>query len=142
MTNQHAYFQVSLKALIIKDKRVLTLISPDKKFDFPGGRISEEEVELDFRLTLEREIKEELSDNFKFEIGQPIFFSKRKYFKNSSQYNVIAIFFTTAATNSEISLSDEHESYRWMSFNELLKSAENFVSEDEYNKLKDYLTFL
>lgn len=134
-----ALFQISLKSLIIKDHKILTLISKNGHYDFPGGRIDNNEIKEEFGVTLKRELAEELSANFKFKIGPFAFASKRVYRKDKSDFNVLALFFNITALNNEISLSDEHQSLEWLTISELLSNPDKFVSIDEFNHLKDYL---
>lgn len=134
-----ALFQISLKALIIKDQKVLTLISKDNFFDFPGGRINTNEVKLAFNTSLNRELNEELSKDFRFKIKQFAFASKRVFQKEKIDQPVIALFFNVTALNESINLSDEHQDYKWLKISELLAYPEKFVSVDEFNQLKNYL---
>ncbi len=134
-----ALFQISLKALIVKNQAVLTLISKDGFFDFPGGRINNDEIKMEFSASLNREISEELSENFKFRVENFAFAAKRVFRIDKSNNDVLALFFNVTALNEDIKLSDEHQEYQWLKVQDLLAQPERFVSIDEFNKLKDYL---
>lgn len=43
MTSNYALFQISLKSLIIERGKLLVLITPTGYYDFPGGRINQNE---------------------------------------------------------------------------------------------------
>ena len=139
--SEYALFQVSVKSLIIDNGKLLTLYSSDGKYDFPGGRINGNEVEYDLELSLKREIEEELSKEFKFKINNFAFSSKRFYVKNNQRFDILVTFFDTTAVNRQIKLSDEHTSFELLTFSEIFKNPDKFVSEEEYRELKKYLSF-
>ncbi len=63
-------FEVSLKAFVIRDQRVLLLQEADTGFwELPGGRIDVGEELIPHVDVLTREIEEELGANFRVEIG-------------------------------------------------------------------------
>ncbi len=138
---EYALFQVSLKSLIINNDKLLTLYSPDGKYDFPGGRINSDEVNHDLEISLTREMEEELSEDFKFKINNFAFSSKRFYFKGGQRFDVLVIFFDATAINRKIKLSDEHSSFDWLNFSDVFKNPDKFVSKEEHDQLKQYLSF-
>ncbi len=141
-SSNFALFQVSLKSLIIDGDKLLTLYSPDGKYDFPGGRINSDEIDDDFEQSLSREIEEELSVDFKFKINEFAFSSKRYYMKDGVKHHVLVVFFSASALNSNIKLSDEHSSYEWLSFSDIVKNPDKFVSDSEHKHLNNYLSLL
>lgn len=64
-------FQVSLKAFIVRDGRVLFLREADTGcWELPGGRIDVGEETLDHADVLARELREELGPSFRVDLGR------------------------------------------------------------------------
>lgn len=100
-------------AVIIKDKKILLTQRGygeyKDKWEFPGGKIEKDESKED---AIKREIKEELDasikiDNFlcKVEYDYTIFYLKMNVF--------------CVSLEDEHIIFKEHESYKWISFNDL-----------------------
>ena len=137
--NNHALFQVTLKAVVKKQEEILLLITQDGYFDFPGGRIDESEVDIPFTSNLEREIAEECGNNFTLKILGPAFIAKRQYTKNGQTHKIIAIYYEALYVGGDITLSDEHSNYEWVKPAELIKYPDKFVSKDEFEQFDNYL---
>lgn len=136
--DNYAYFQVSIKALVKKGEELLLLITPDNYYDFPGGRLNKDETNLDLIDILKREISEELGPDFKYQIKDIAFISKRKFNLNQEQKDVLAIFYEIEYVSGDIKLSDEHDKHKWIKPQEIISNPENFVSADEYNLYKKH----
>lgn len=100
-------------AVIIKDKKILLTQRGNgeykDKWEFPGGKIEKDESKED---AIKREIKEELDasikvDNFlcKVEYDYTTFYLKMNVF--------------CVSLEDEHIIFKEHESYKWISFNDL-----------------------
>jgi len=94
---------------------------------------------LPFKTALEREIREELGSNIQLNINNISLVSKRQYNLDGKDHHVVAIYFDAAYLRGDIILSDEHERLQWLTPKELLQH-DKFVSQDEYDQLKKYLT--
>lgn len=141
MLTDHALYQVTLKALLLKDNRLLTLITPDGYLDFPGGRVDESERGLGWEDSLRREAREELGGNIAFDVGETAFVAKRQYTFERKTYYVAAIFFACQFRGGEITLSDEHSRFAWLEPAELIRGDYKYVSEDERQRLRAYFAF-
>lgn len=135
----HALYQVATKALIFDGDRVLVLETPDGFIDFPGGRVDESERDVPWTNALRREIAEEIGRSVQVDVGQTLFVSKRQYHKDGQTYHIAAIFFDCQYQSGDITLSDEHGSYGWLTLQQLLADHRQFVSEDERTQLRAYL---
>lgn len=63
-------FEVSLKAFVVRERRVLLLQEADTGYwELPGGRIDVGEERIPHRDVLGRELAEELGPDFKVDIG-------------------------------------------------------------------------
>lgn len=103
------------KALIKKQNKYLVLqrsLKDDSnpgKWDFPGGNIGEGE---DLNTALAREVFEEAGLTIK--IIRPL---KLKSFV--SKKNCIAVVYETEYVSGDVKISDEHNTFKWVSFEEL-----------------------
>ncbi len=122
-SSNNAEFHVSLK-FIVKDKkgRILLLKMPANSsmagfYDFPGGRISKNEVDSPFSKIIKRELCEELGNKFSYKIAEiPVAISRHDYVSkitNKKQY-IFWVFFEANLNKGEITLSEEHEDYSWI----------------------------
>jgi len=136
--NNFAYFQISTKALLNKDKEILLLITNDGYYDFPGGRMDKLEVDLDLEQILIRELQEELGKDLKFKINNLVFATKRHYDKNNLDQHVLALFFDVNYLTGNIQLSDEHSESQWMKPQSILNHPEKFMSQNEYIQFQNY----
>lgn len=135
----HALFQVSLKAIVRKDNKLLTLRTPTGYVDFAGGRINEEEINLDNKTALLRELKEELGEQVQANIDNVLFVVRRDYTSRGKTSHIIAIYYNAVLANPDaIIISDEHVSYEWLTIDELLALKDLFMSQDEYTQFAKY----
>lgn len=147
----HANFNVSLKLILVNNKKqILGLTVPFKSsfagfYDLPGGRIDVNELQHDFVKTLKREVKEEVG-NIKFKLVEaPItavkYIVPGKFFKNKKDLNMIYIFFVGQYLSGKIKLSWEHNGYEWLDINP--KNVRKYfyknylVGVEQYLKLKN-----
>lgn len=117
------FFHVSLK-IILKDSsgRFLLLKMKDDSsmsgyYDFPGGRIGENESEQPLPEIIKRELIEEVGPKVKYKLDpRPVSYSVHNY--NSKKYsqiiNIFCIFFEADYLGGEIHLSEEHKDYDWV----------------------------
>lgn len=124
MQTEHEYYQLSLKVIMKNDNgEVLGLGGlPDGIFagfyDFPGGRVSKGEFNLDFSEVIKREIFEELGE-IKYEIfSQPVAVGKTFVpsikTRSGKDINVLYLFFEAKYLGGDIVISEEHIDYRWI----------------------------
>ena len=138
---ENALYQVAVKLLLTQNDKILVLKSPDGKVDFPGGRISNEEISLPQEISLAREVDEELGGDVRYSEPKLLFTSLRTY-TTDTLHHVLALFFTAEYRAGDIVLSDEHSSFEWINPVELEKSPESFVSENEYSQYAKHLKYL
>ena len=126
-------FGIALKALIKnKEGKYLILHKSDKddinpnQIDIPGGRM---EFGEDFISALKREIKEEL--NIEIEIGKP----SRVWSLIKDNLHLIGITFNAQYLTGEIKLSFEHDSYSWVSKEEIANGNYPLWIKEEFKSL-------
>lgn len=119
-------FYIGQKALIVKDNKVLVLFRDDSLPDLPGSKIQIGEV--DVIAAVKREVKEETNLTISvgkilgttiIELPQHIIDTKAK----KSRY-IYLVLYEATSVSGEITLSEEHTSYKWL-------------SREEYNALGD-----
>jgi len=133
-----ALYEIATKSLLWKEGKILLVIQPDGKYDFPGGRMDRSEMNLDLFKVLTREIDEELGATIKFKVRDFAFISKRYYKRDGIEHNILAIFFNVQYLSGEIKLSDEHIDFRWIDPKSIISSPELFVTPDEFKQYKSY----
>ncbi len=101
-------FKISVKALIIKNNKLLVLFRKNSPI-LPGGQVEEGET---LEEALRREIKEELSCEAK-KIDGPY------YCKTMPKNRKVYLYYLVELEECEIKLSEEHDSYKWVPLKEL-----------------------
>jgi 8-oxo-dGTP diphosphatase len=104
-------FFVGQKAFIERDRKVLVLYSKRGFLDMPGGRIAD--GEWDLAEALKREVREETS--LEIEVGQPFI----TWFFEPPETSPFLVGYKCRWLSGEVQLSEEHESYLWVSRNTL-----------------------
>lgn len=137
---KHALYQVATKALIFNADRILALTTPDGYLDFPGGRVDESERDIPWEEALKREVSEEVGESVKLDIGKTCFVSKRQYNKDGTEHHIAAIYFECQFKGGDITLSEEHGDFAWMTPSELVAQSAHFISVDEQHKIKEYFS--
>ena len=126
-------YWVGQKAFIERDGKVLVVIDPDEGLDFPGGRIDKGEEDLE--ASLKREVHEE--SGLEIEVGHP-FSAWHNIFPKGHKYEgqrVYLIGFRCTYISGEVTLSEEHNAYRWVSrddFHEVNDGTEYFQYLKKY----------
>jgi hypothetical protein len=62
------------------------------------------------------------------------------WYKNSKENRLIAIFYEADYISGKIELSDEHTRYTWVEPQSILNKPKKFMSQDEYNNYKNYIS--
>ena len=123
-------FYVGVKGVIVIDDKILLLKRSSKEklasfWDMPGGRIVGDE---NFEIVLKRELIEELGDVQKVSV-QDLLHVFRLPYDVEEKYGLLLLFFKVTVAIEAITLSEEHESYRWVHKNDI---AHFLTSEEKY----------
>lgn len=122
MMSKHALMQIAQQAIIVdQDGRVLLLRRPDGNWQFAGGRLEEGESWSD---GLRREVEEEtgITD---LDIGPALLVATWVY-KGVPLYGT---YFYCQTETTNITMSDEHEEYRWVTSKEDLDEIQFWHSD-------------
>lgn len=111
-------FQVGLKAFVWHRQRLLIVQENNaaSRWELPGGRIDEGELERPLTDVLRRELTEELGAAFACTIGGPV-----ASWVRHSRDRALPVFLTgfhCADASGEIVLSDEHRAHHWLAAHE------------------------
>jgi len=111
-------FFVGVKAVIVRDGKVLLLRHATKDFwDMPGGRIDDDET---IEQALRRELCEELPSHREPQIGR-LLNAYRVPGSIQDDLGLVLLFYRVDATfDGEMTLSDEHSDYAWVTLDEAL----------------------
>ncbi|MBT3255215.1 MAG: NUDIX domain-containing protein [Deltaproteobacteria bacterium] len=106
-----------VKAIIVKDGKVLVLVENDGRLDLPGGRVEENE---DLSVALDREIFEETGLSVK--IREIVLCWS---FEKTSKLRIDGATYLCSYVAGKVRLSHEHSKYFWAKTQELdrLRSA-------------------
>jgi ADP-ribose pyrophosphatase YjhB (NUDIX family) len=122
---------VAVNAFLIKDNKFLLLKRNDPPLIWgpPGGKL---EVNEDPVTGLIREVKEET--NLDIEVVMPV----TTWFGEFNDKKIFAVDYLSYYVSGEIKLSAEHNSYRWLTLQELRKEQEKYFISESGFKLKDF----
>ena len=135
-------FMISLK-ILLKNKKgeYLLLKTPDTtpgwfgKYDLVGGRINDNEVNIDFHKLISREVKEEIGPKIKYKLRKdPVALGKYQ-FKDGRC--ILYILFEAKYISGKIKISEEHTEYIWKKLN--AQNAEKFFHAKFTKLFKTYL---
>jgi 8-oxo-dGTP diphosphatase len=124
-------YNISLKCFLHNSKwEVLILKTPENSsfygmYDFPGGRIDEDEFKTDYIEILKRELYEEAwVENIEIE-KKVVAIARHKAegkftSKNISEYLYYNFFEAFLLENQEIKISHEHQEYLWVKLDEII----------------------
>ena len=115
-------FHIAAKAVIVKDNKALVLkeVNRFSGFDLPGGKIDENE---NIEVALKRELKEELGLT-EFTTGNLLHVYERQDYKKNG-FSLMLVFYEVFTDDFKITLSEEHDEYKWISKQDVMEMAEN-----------------
>lgn len=140
-------YQVSLKAIIKNSKNEILILNAHNDgnfagfYDFPGGRIDENEFNVPFEKILMREIKEEIG-NVKIKLNPtPIALGRHAFQSRQSAGNkeihVLYVFFEAKYFSGKIKISNEHLGFKWVKFNK--QNAKKYFCSGILEGVRTYL---
>jgi len=119
MENKDRYY-VAVKAFITDGENRL-LITKDRfgAWDIPGGRFKEDEFETPLKDVLDRKMREELGNDFKYDLGRPEIFMRHERLEilpdgDREKRRIFAIAYEAKYLGGEIKLGESHERYEWV----------------------------
>ncbi len=134
-------YHVAVKTFIRKEDEILLCKDIANEWDLPGGRISADEFDLSLEKILQREIEEELGKNIQYQNHgiACVFRHKRpEITENKAEVKIFIVGFDVEYISGEITLSDEHNEYKWIS----IDIAEKYLESGQKDGLKKYREYL
>ncbi len=138
MPKTHDYYQISLKLLIKNKNNEILLLKVGGNntsayngyYDFPGGRIDEEEFKTDLPKILQREVEEEVGNELKYQLlnDNPVGYGRHEDFSHRLNKDVryFYLLFEASIISGDIKISNEHVDYVWMPYDEIKSNLEKF----------------
>jgi len=122
---------VAVNAFLIKDNQFLLLNRNDPPLIWgpPGGKL---EINEDPILGLKREVKEETG--LEIEIIMPV----TTWFGSFNNKKIFAVDYLCRYKSGEIILSEEHNSFKWLSLQDLKDSERKYFEMKSGFKLKHF----
>lgn len=136
MKRDYATYQVGLKILLRKRRKILFLRAANKRtVDQPGGRIDNVEAKIPLEKIIAREVKEELG-NVKYTLGAPLF-QFRRYIQKYKRWVFLTVY-DARFISGKIKLSPEHSGHMWIDPKTYQFSKYDFVNEEERKTFMGY----
>jgi len=144
-------YQVSLKAFLKNEEGELLAMAKDKGsfaglYDFPGGRIEEDEFTTPLKEILMRELKEEIGDvdidleDAPVAVGRHLIPSDvNKQGEDVPEIHVLYVFFEGLLKNGDVSISSEHSGYEWLKTDAIIKEPKKYFSSGNLEAVVSYL---
>ncbi len=132
----YGLFHVAQKILLKKDGKILFLKMSNGKWDFPGGRIDNDEYTSPLTSALAREIREELGQGIVYNLG-PLAMQFRRYVANRDMYVFITVFEAAYVSGTE-TLSFEHVGSEWIDPDTFSFVPDEFCNAEEYEAVMNY----
>jgi 8-oxo-dGTP diphosphatase len=104
-----AFIKHEGKILVIRESSSYTDSTQPTKFDVVGGRVEPGENHRD---ALVREVKEETG--LTITSGEPFYTSEWHPTVRGESWQIIGIFFECSSNSSEVTLSKDHDVYKWI----------------------------
>lgn len=118
-------YQVGIKGVIVNSRNralvMLKTVNGKTFWDVPGGRMEKEET---INQTIRRELKEEVPNIKDFLIKELINTDIVRNVDTMENIDLLLVFYKVEADLEEVILSKEHQSYKWVSIEEI-DSLEN-----------------
>lgn len=123
MQKERGWFNVSLKVFLKNEKgEILALAAPANSsiagfYDSPGGRVDEDEFEIDYETQIKRELAEEIGAGVHYELSlKPVAIARHSYYsqRRGKEIRIFYICFEAKYLGGEIKISDEHIGYKWI----------------------------
>lgn len=149
MQKEHGWFNVSLKVFLKNEKgEILALAAPANSsiagfYDLPGGRVDEDEFEIDCETQIKRELAEEIGPDVRYKLNlKPVSFARHSYYsqRQSKEIRGFYICFEAQYLGGEIKISDEHVGYKWLDIDKI-KLGDYFI-KGPLEAARGYLEYL
>lgn len=116
MDEKDVYF-VAVKVFLEKDNKFLILKDGFGEWDIPGGRIKKDEFDVPFEQIAARKMSEELGNNFKYKLGEPVILMRHERMESvpgNPKVRIFAIGFRATLTDGKVETKSHHTQMLWV----------------------------
>lgn len=138
-----ANYNISLKVFLKNNKwEVLVLKTPDYssfhwKYDFPWGRIDDDEFYVNLLDILDREIQEEVW-NIKYNVNnKPVSIARHRALYSDRKEDIFYTFYEAIILEWDVKISDEHSNFKWVDLSNII--LEDYFESGMLDAVKMYL---
>lgn len=138
--NKDVYF-VAVK-VFLENKDGAILITKDRfgDWDIPGGRLRENDFLTPLEDVVNRKIKEELGDEVKYELNEPVVFIRHERDEildsgDREKRRIFAVGYRASYTGGDIELGKNHEDLLWLKRSD---AAEEYLEGGWLKGVRDY----
>lgn len=134
------YF-VAVKLLLRDGDKLLITHDIFGSWDLPGGRIKKDEFKASLPSVIGRKMKEELGEDVKYTVGDPIVFfrvEREEHGLNDQKVRIFAIGYEANLVSGNIVLGDHHDKYEWVDVKSL--KPEDYFVDGWLTGVEEYLT--
>ncbi|MBI2047563.1 MAG: NUDIX domain-containing protein [Candidatus Sungbacteria bacterium] len=139
---QKGTYFVAVKVFLEKDGKLLILKDNFGDWDLPGGRIKKDEFEVPLDQIIKRKMSEELGDDIKYTIGEPIVFMRHERVEQAPGNPVVRIFavgYEGKLESGEVKTSKRHPELLWVSLSGF--KPEEYFKGGWLKGVQEYLQF-
>lgn len=148
MKHEPDWYNISLKVFLKNDKgEILALKAVANStlagfYDFPGGRINDDEFETDYETLIKRELEEEVGPDVLYKLSlKPVSFGRHHYFskRQNKDIRTLWLFFEAEYLGGNIKISAEHTGLAWLDFSKI--KLEDYFVTGPLEAVQRYLEF-
>lgn len=110
-------YYVAVKVFLEKGGKFFIFKDGFDKWDLPGGRIKKDEFDVPLEEVVARKMSEEIGDEVKYTLGDPLVFMRHQRVENvegSPTIRIFAIGYQAALDEGEIELASHHKEMLWV----------------------------
>lgn len=114
--DKDTYF-VAVKALLRNGRDLLITHDIYGQWDLPGGRLRSDDFDASLDAVLERKLREELGDDFRYALRAPSVFFRHERSEHSldgQRVRIFAVGFEADFLGGSIELGPHHDQYLWV----------------------------
>ncbi len=133
------YF-VAVKLFLRDGDKLLITHDIFGSWDLPGGRIKKDEFKASLPSVIERKMTEELGDDVKYTVGDPIVFfrvEREEHGLNNQKVRIFAIGYEASLVSGNVELGDHHDQYEWVDIKSF--KPENYFVNGWLTGVEEYL---
>lgn len=133
-------YYVAVKVFLEKDDKFFIFKDGFDRWDLPGGRIKKDEFDVPLEKVVARKMSEEIGNDVKYALGEPIVFMRHERVENVEGNPTIRIFalgYSATLEKGKIQLLSHHKEILWVDPNDF--EPEKYFEGGWLKGVKEYL---